>query len=178
MIATKVNESLNTWIENNQLSATFLHEKIVAIPEVGKFLIVDPKNLRLPDNTRLDNVIFDQDFQVNLSDEENELVDNVDYLLFQFGDRWYYTNDLVPEEIKEFKYLGKANLTFSDTRFPYLGIHGSYELCNGSRTYDEWVKKAKFLNIDTLGICEENTLAGTLPFQEECLKSKIKPIIG
>jgi DNA polymerase-3 subunit alpha len=178
MIAETLTGSLNTWIEENQLNAVFLKEKIVSIEGVGKFLVIQPKTLLLPDSTVLNSTIFDQEFQINLSDEENLLVDEVDYLLFQFGNRWYYVNDLVPEEIKEFKYLGTATLTFSDTKFPYLGVHGGYELCNGSREYKDWIKKAQFLGIDTLGICELNTLAGTLPFQEECLKSKIKPIIG
>jgi DNA polymerase III alpha subunit len=40
------------------------------------------------------------------------------------------------------------------------------------------VKKAKFLGIDTLGIAEQNTLAGTLAFQEDCKKKEIKSIIG
>jgi DNA polymerase-3 subunit alpha len=178
MIATKVNESLKSWIEENQLTANFLHEKILEIEGVGKFLTIEPKNLALPDGTKLNNVIFDTEFQITISDEESELVDEVDYLLFQFGNRWYYVNDLVPEEIKEFKYLGKANLTFFDTKFPYLGVHGGFELTSGSRLYSDWVKKAQFLGVETLGICEENTLAGTLAFQDECLKNKIKPIIG
>jgi DNA polymerase-3 subunit alpha len=178
MIAETLTGSLNTWIEENQLPAIFLKDQVLSIEGVGKFLIIEPKTLLLPDNTSLKNVIFDQEFQINLNDLENQLVDEVDYLLFQFGDRWYYVNDLVPEEIKEFKYLGKANLTFSDTKFPYLGIHGPYELANGSRLYEDWIKKAKFLGVNTLGICEENTLAGTLAFQDECKKADIKPIIG
>ena len=76
------------------------------------------------------------------------------------------------------KYIGKANLSFSDKQFPYLGIHGGYEIGNGSRQYSDWCKKAKFINATTLGICELNTLAGTLDFQDACSKAEIKSIIG
>jgi DNA polymerase-3 subunit alpha len=171
------NESLHNWIENNQLTVIQTNNKVLQIEGVGKFLLIEQKTLVTVEGT-VDNKIFDHDFQIPLNDEENEYSDNVDYLLFQFGDRWYYTDSLTPQEIKEFKYIGKPNLTFSDTKMPYLGVHGGFELCNGSREYKSWIKKAKFLNIDALGLAEENTLAGSLAFQEECLKSKIKGIIG
>lgn len=51
------------------------------------------------------------------------------------------------------KYLGQANQEFPIQVF--LGVHGQYELTSGSGTYSDWCKKAKFLGIHTLGICEK-----------------------
>lgn len=36
---------------------------------------------------------------------------------------------------------------------------------NGTGLYPDWVKKAKFLGIERLGIVEKATLAGALKFQ-------------
>lgn len=180
---TLQNESLTSWIEENLLNCVEINERIIEIPEVGKFLLVEPKNIEITTgfgNTPdlLENVIFDPAFQIQLNSIEDKYCDNADYLLFQFGNRWYYADSLTPDEIKEFKYLGKANTTLSDIDLSYLGVHGGYSLCQGSRLYKDWCQKAKFLNIKTLGICEDNTLAGTIDFQQSCLDAGIKPIIG
>jgi DNA polymerase-3 subunit alpha len=57
-------------------------------------------------------------------------------------------------------------------------VHGEFEILNGTFRYDEWCKKAKFLGVKTLGLCERNTLAGVLKFQKACKRHGIKPIIG
>ena len=80
------------------------------------------------------------------------------------------------DNVKEFKYLGTTTLEVPN--LPFLGIHGQYEILNGSRNYDDWVAKAKFLQVPTLGICEKNTLAGTMAFQQACGKGEIKSILG
>lgn len=172
------NESLNKWVSDNLLSVIEVNERTIEIPEVGKFLLVEPKTLLLSEGEERKNVIFDGEFQIQLNEIEDKYCDAVDFLLFEFGNKWYYTNSLTPDEIIEFKYLGKANISFNDLSVPHLAIHGGFELGNGSRSYEDWCKKAKFLGVTTLGICEQNTLAGTLDFQGACLKEGIKPIIG
>ena len=51
------------------------------------------------------------------------------------------------------------------------------DILSGSRMYGDWVKKANWLGLESLGICEHNTLAGAMKFQLAC-KGKIKSIIG
>ena len=99
-----------------------------------------------------------------------------DNYIFNFGGKWYYTPKDTEKtvELNEVKYLGKTR----NKGVPFLGIHGKFEILNGSREYDDWCKKAKFNHITTLGICEKNTLAGVYQFQKACLKHDIKPIIG
>lgn len=64
------------------------------------------------------------------------------------------------------------------TFFQFLGVHGSFELLNGTSLYSDWVKKAKFLGIERLGIVEKGTLAGALKFQNACKSVGIIPVFG
>jgi len=101
-----------------------------------------------------------------------------DYHAFLFGGRYYRIECGFEEDFQldEVIYVGKADVSFETTTF--LGVHGGYELLRGSRSYEDWCKKAKFLGLESLGICEKGTLAGTMKFQQTCLKNEIKPILG
>lgn len=101
---------------------------------------------------------------------------NIDGYVFFFGGRWYIQISEQPTSLTELKYIGKAKTKIPNTSF--LGIRSSYELMNGIGLYSEWVKKAKFLGISNLGICEKHTLSGVLVFQKECANNDIKSIIG
>lgn len=105
----------------------------------------------------------------------------IDNIIYKFGGQFYYTpiSHIANVKLIPFKYVG----SYDDSHVPdfgrsYLGVHGRYEMMNGTRDYNDWCKKAKFLKYDSLGICEKHTLAGTLPFQLQCNKNNIKSIIG
>lgn len=138
------------------------------IDGAGKFLLIKEK----PDR------VLSEALNLQFSTSEKELVD-VDYYVFPFGGQFYYTSKstVSPPQFKLFKYLGKFR-DETEMEMAYLGIHGEYELLNGSRMYDDWVKKASFLGYKTLGLCERNTLAGALPFQIACKSQKIKSVLG
>lgn len=187
---------IQSWIQEHLLDAE-VSGKIVKVKEVGNFLIVEPKYYILEKDREVpvevveslyeshDGLksirIFDDAFRIILTPAEANMVSDesleIDYFLFQFGDRFYYCDDTDEPVLNEFKYIGKA-VKELEFEFPYLGIHGAYDLCNGSRDYTAWCKKAKFLGINTLGIAEENTLAGILDFQNACKDAGIKSIIG
>lgn len=123
--------------------------------------------------------LFTDEFKFLLPPETELLIQttNPDYLIVQFGNLFYFS----PYEeiyLKPFLYQGEAEVQLQVKNVPYLGIHGEYELCNGSRLYRDWCQKAKFLNVTSLGICENNTLAGIISFQQSCKKEGIKPILG
>lgn len=160
-------DQLRQWIEDNKLQVQEISEGIYSIGEVI-FVLVTPKE---------DNKVFDESFSLILSDLEYEQAESADYLLFKFGDRFYYSDKIESPVLYDFKYFGEPDLIFP-IKFPFLGVHGGYDLCNGSRTYSAWCKKAKWLGIDKLGICEENTLAGVVAFEEACQKAGIKSIVG
>lgn len=105
---------------------------------------------------------------------------SADCYAYKFGGVWYYLphGDEDDVKLRRLKYIGRARHTLFDDAGVYLGVHGQYELLSGSGTYADWCAKAKFLGYEALGVCETNTLAGTLKFQQECQKNGLKPVIG
>lgn len=103
-----------------------------------------------------------------------------DCYAYKFGGVWYWLSkgDENNVKLRRLKYLGKARQNLFDGQGVYLGVHGQYEILSGSGIYADWCSKAKFLNYSALGICELNTLAGALKFQQECQKNGLKPVIG
>jgi DNA polymerase III subunit alpha len=152
--------NLIEYLRENKISHKPIDDKYIEISG-------DKHMLVLPD----DGILFDDEFDLITNSTEK----GVKYV-FCFGERWYCSDTQLKPQLNELKYLGKSKSTVPTEVF--LGVHGGYELLNGSRLYKDWVKKAKFIGIHTLGLIEKNTLAGTLKFQLECLKNDIKPIIG
>jgi len=118
-----------------------------------------------------DDTTFNKNFSLNVT------TNGYDYWAFKFGGRYYrQVQGDCHTTLDEIKYIGKA-----DVRIPtptFLGVHGGFELLNGSRPYKDWLKKAKFLGVKNLGLCESNTLRGAMKFQVACIKEGIKPILG
>lgn len=175
-------ESLSNWIVENKLviSESKLNDSdIVSIDGVGTFLYLKP----------FDGKVIDEDFAFILSDEEFDILDEnkVNFILFEFGGKFYYSslkkdknryNEMIYKpEFNDFKYLGKSSEP-QVMDFVHLGVHSEYEMMNGSGACETWVKKASFLNCKAVGICDRNTLAGTLSFQTACEKKGVKSIIG
>lgn len=163
-------ELFEEWCQNYELVLdTFDKHSIFEINE-QKYLLIDSDK----------DELFDEDFNIRFSHKESDILESqhIDFIVFRFGSKFYYSTpfDII---LEPFLYLGRSpNITFSDLNIPYLGVHGEYELGNGSRLYKDWCKKAKWLNISTLGICELDTLGGVVSFQESCKSNGIKPIIG
>lgn len=162
------------WIRKNNLNVKWENDKTFWIEDV-RYLY-----LRHKEDEEGNLKIFSPEFYFLIDpDELEEFMSNdkhkVDYYCFEFGGKIYYSGIKEKPELNVFKYSGKVRDIGS---FDYLGIHGGFELCSGSRTYDAWCEKAKFLGITTLGLCEKHTLAGALKFQLACAKHKIKSIIG
>jgi DNA polymerase-3 subunit alpha len=166
---------IRDWIDQNKLTVNWIDDDLFRIGE-DLFFHLKSKTLLLEDIEK--EVIINNRFEFQYTDDEIELIqDNeIKYVVFEFGSFFYYST---PFDVKLniFKYLGQSKEDLK-MDFPFLGIHGGYELCNGSRSYKDWIKKAKFLGYSTIGICEENTLAGTLAFQTTCEKEKINFIHG
>jgi len=156
---------LQSWLETNKLQATI--EKNIVECADKKFLFIEDK----------DGTLINKKFQLIVTQPEFNQTPHVDYYLFKFGSFFYYS-EIDKLKLNKFKYLGEADDDLFDFSLPFLGIHGKYELCNGTRHYDDWCIKAKFLGYKSLAICEKNTLAGILHFQKSCEDQDIKPILG
>jgi DNA polymerase-3 subunit alpha len=161
-------EELEQWLLTNKLAFEFKDEWVFTIEGAGTFLLIEGQE-----------TIVDKDFNLAFSDideaRKNATRGEIEAFVYKFGTRFYYT-DGTAATLVELRYVGKEKDCF-DT-FPLLGIHGAYDLCNGSRPYKDWIKKVKFAGVETIAICEENTLAGTLAFQTACEKAGIRSIIG
>lgn len=136
------------------------------IDETHLLINEEKYKLLLPD----DGIILDDDFDLVGTEEEGTKY------IYSFGGVWYFSPTVNKPEMSELRYLGRSSSDIPTTT--YLGVHGAYEILNGSRLYKDWVQKAKFMGVHTLGICEKNTLAGALKFQLACLSEKISPVIG
>lgn len=158
---------IKTWTESNHLDTEWLDDRFFIL-DGKKFLVILPK----------DGKLFDASFEIILDDNDAVLIGELepDYFCFGFGGKVYYSkSDDLKCKLTLLKHIGQAK---DLTGFPYLGVHGGYELCNGSRVYEDWCQKAKFLGVSALGLAERHTLAGALKFQQACAKAKIKSIIG
>lgn len=119
-----------------------------------------------------DGYFFDEDFRW-----DNEATEYDGYI-FRFGGVWYTIEKGQERDPKlnRVKWRGQSEVAGLSSNF--LGVHGSFELLNGTSLYSDWVKKAKFLGIERLGIVEKGTLAGALKFQNACKSVGIIPVFG
>lgn len=175
-------KELEQWCKENFLQISESQQNgsdIVEVDGFGKLLYLHP----------FDGKVIDEDFAFILSDEEFEILDNgqVDYILFEFGGMFYYSaakttknkyNEVIYKpEFNDFKYVGTCSEE-PVIDFVHLGVHSEYEMLNGSGSCELWAKKAKFLGVKGLGICDKDTLAATMSFQTLCEKMGVKSIIG
>ncbi|MGB4914734.1 MAG: PHP domain-containing protein, partial [Leptotrichiaceae bacterium] len=64
-----------------------------------------------------------------------------------------------------------------ETKFVHLKLHTEYSLLEGVGKIDEYVARAKSLNMSSLAITD-TSMFGVVEFYKKCLKNGIKPIIG
>lgn len=154
-------KNLISYLKQNKIRYSQVSESEI---EVGSIKL----ELLLP----TDGILFDENFNLVCGQTD------CDGFVYKFGGKYYYDmlSDVESPKMNVLKYIGKVKEQIKTKHF--LGVRGQFELLNGSRTYKDWCKKASFLGIETLGLCEKNTLAGALKFQLECFDNKIDPVIG
>ena len=179
-------EGLKNWLALNNIKHKYIEERVFKCANKTYVLLLHKQQ----------NKILNQNMTLLLSEEDLSLLERylIDRFVILFGDKFYYIDDtdlfeksvfdevgdivgtdLYIQNMHPLLYIGESTV---EQKLPHLGIHGGYDICNGSRSYADWCTKAKWIGITTLGICEENTLAGTLLFQAACQSAKINSIIG
>lgn len=131
-------------------------------------LILQNKSYEIVDD---DLILFDED--LNFSPISNK---NIFGFVYELCGRWYLQEKGVEVTMTPLSQIGEPNINVTNNSF--LGIHSGNELLNGVGLYGDWINKASFLNIKYLGICEKNSVSGSMDFQKKCLKKGIKPIVG
>lgn len=161
------------WLEANRISYSQLDDEVIEIEEFGK--------LFLADLTRVTS-IFKADaeqLKFNLMESPDVLMEEgIFYVVFPFGNNWYYYDLREEFRFNILKYVGKRKPTKLKVPFVNLGVHTPYELLSGSGDLSLWVWKAKYLGHSAIGICDHNTMAATLNLQKECKAAGIKHIFG
>lgn len=154
--------NLKEYLKNNLIRFEELSESTVRIGNQTYELIFPNSEGKL----------FDDSFEMTCDDTVE------DNYIFNFGGNYYWTpkGTETNPQLFPLRYIGEQEKQVLTDNF--LGIHGSYEVLNGSRLYSDWINKATFLGCKCLGICEKNTLAGVLKFQSECKKNKLKSVLG
>ena len=151
-----------------------LDDEVVNVEGLGKMYYED---------TNLISSIFRTDLQNNVKFNATENIETLHdeeifYIVFKFGDNWYYYDTRKEFKFNILKYIGTRKKCEHDQPFVNLGVHTPYELLNGSFSIGDWVKKAKYLGQNAMGICDYNTMAGALVLQKECLSAGISPVFG
>lgn len=166
-------EELKKWLEANKIEYKQIDNEVFEVTDFGKMYLADLTNA---------HCIFrgaENDLQFNLMERPEVLMqEQIYYVTFKFGLNWYWFDLREKFKFNILKYIGKRSRCKVDVPFVNLGVHTPYELLNGSGDLATWVKKAKYLGHQALGICDHNTMAATLLLQKECTKAGIKHIFG
>lgn len=166
--------SLEQWLDGHNITYS-LRKDIVVIPGFGRCLIQ-------ADYEHIFKV--DQDGNVLFHCIENPsflIADEIFYVVFPFGSRWYYVDirqNLSEVQFQVLKYVGVSPKFQHDFVFYPLGIHSGYELLNGSGAMKDWCDKAKFLGYKGLSVADKNTMASSLELQQSATDKQMKYCFG
>lgn len=169
-----MSNELLEWLDANKIQYEILDDEVINVEGLGKMYYED---------TNLISSIFRTDLQNNVKFNATENIETLHdeeifYIVFKFGDNWYYYDTRKEFKFNILKYIGTRKKCEHDQPFVNLGVHTPYELLNGSFSIGDWVKKAKYLGQKAIGICDYNTMAGALVLQKECLSAGISPVFG
>lgn len=169
-----MSDELLKWLDTNKITYEVVDDDVINIPGFGKMYFEDTNLVKSIFRTDADNnVKFNTMENIEtLADEE------IYYIVFKFGDNWYYYDIREDFKFNILKYIGRRKPTEHIQEFVNLGIHTSYELLNGSFAISDWVRKAKYLGQKAIGICDYNTMAATLNLQKECKAAGIGWVFG
>ena len=67
---------------------------------------------------------------------------------------------------------------FNASSFTHLHNHSHFSLLDGLTKIEPLVARVKELGMDAVALTDHGTLSGAIEFYKECVKQKIKPIIG
>lgn len=180
----KIKKSLLDWCSANFILVNHIEEQVFDIPNFGKCYLMLPVEGKLIDEEMFfltDGSGFELEDIMQRVEEKQ-----IDYLIFQFGGQFYYCKPILKKDsyneqrfvvdFTDLKYVGTNTLAYDIPLNP-LGIHTEYDILNGNglKVYG---KKAKHFGYTCVGMCDKNTLAGSLAWQTEIQKLGLKPVIG
>lgn len=166
-------DELIKWLDLQGIGYIRVDDEVADIPGFGKLFCADLSGVKSILRPSGEDMVF------NLMEDPQTLMDEgIFHVAFSFGRNWYYYDLREEFRLNILKYLGKPHQFGVSVPFVNLGIHTPFELLNASGDIQTWITKAKWLGHTAIGICDRNTMAGTLTLQKECEKAGLKYVFG
>lgn len=166
-------KELLEWLDTHKILYRQVDNEVVEIEDFGRMLLADLSGVKS---------IFrgtEGNLQFNLMESPDVLIaEGICYVAFPFGDNFYYYDLREEFRMNILKYIGRRRPCERPEEFVNLGVHSPYELLNGSGDLTLWVRKARWMGHTALGICDRNTMAGTLNLQKACAAAGISHVFG
>lgn len=167
--------TLEEWLDGHQITYTLRHD-IVLISGFGRCLIQNDYEHIFKQDKATGDVVFN-----SMENVAFLTADDIFYIVFPFGNRWFYVDvreDVDKQEFHILRWVGETPEQKHNIDYYPLGIHSGYELLNGSGLMKDWCAKAKWLGYKGVGVAEKNTLAGTLDIQTSATAKELKYVFG
>lgn len=162
------------WLQANKIQYNVIDNEVIELPGLGKAYYENTDKLN--SIFRLNN---DGELIFNSVEEPSVLIaEDINYIVFKFGDNWYYFDLRKGFALNILKYVGTKTELRHQYEIVNLGCHSPFELLNGSFMPEMWVKKAVFCGHKAIGICDRNTMAACYNFQKVCSAAGIKWVFG
>lgn len=169
-----MSEELIQWLDTNKICYNVIDDDVIEVEDFGKMYFEDTDLVK-----SIFRVDADNNIKFNTMENIQTLQDeDINYIIFKFGDNWYYYDTRGDFKFNILKYIGERKESAHAQPYVNLGVHTPYELLNGSFSISDWVRKAKYLGHSALGICDYNTMAATFNLQKECEAQGLKWIFG
>lgn len=166
--------TLEEWLNSHYIKYT-MRKDVLVIPGFGRCLIQDD----------YDSIFkVDKEGEVMFNSVENIaylIADEIYYIIFPFGNRWYYVDVRLQPSDMQFnilRYVGESPKYEHSCAFYPLGIHSGYELLNGSGLLKDWCAKVKFLGYSGLSVADKNTMASSLDLQQFATANGLRYCFG
>lgn len=161
------------WLDKERIDYRVIDNEVVDIPEFGRLFCADLTGVKSIFRQRGDEQLF------NLMEDPQALIDEgIFHVAIPFGCNWYYYDLRGEFSMNILRHVGRPKPDSCNVEFVNLGVHTPYELLNASGDIGAWVRKAKWMGHTALGICDRNTMAGTLTLQKECAEAGIRHVFG
>lgn len=166
--------SLKEWLDNHFITYS-IRKDILVIPGFGRCLIQEDYE-HIFKKDKEGEPIFN-----SIENVAYLKADDINYIVFPFGERWFYVDinqELKSVQFKILRYVGNSPSFEHNCEYYPLGIHSGYELLNGSGLMPDWCAKAKFYGYKGLSVADKNTMAGSLDLQRSATASGLKYSFG
>lgn len=166
--------TLKEWLDNHHLTYS-LRKDVLVIPGFGRFLIQEDYE-HIFKQSKDGSAVFN-----SMENPSYLIADDIFYIAFPFGNRWYYVDvrkNGADQQFHILRHIGDSPKFKHECEFYPLGIHSGYELLNGSGLLKDWCQKAKFLGYKGLSVADRNTMAASLDLQQSATDKGLKYCFG